>query len=352
MALVLCFFIFFYIFEIYFYNKTRVGYLIYSLFNHNSIFIYIQKTTITYLSKIIFRCNSWFVFFNNYDKNWTSITLGFSIFAFTVAYNTYVEELDQQWKLKRFEYYEMLILILTLIILDVTYPLLKPRIDILSVGNPTNGQLINDKSYAYREYALKVIPPLWPSDLSCKNIFIGTGTEFIQKSDYTGNLVIKFNPSNSVTTICTQGSFDVNRLFSLGVLEFYPLKYSGFASRLDRFYWIGENDTSRRLHSLSFFNDEEFPVLINSNLTFTIDNLTKFDKEFNMIKALTNESKKVNCKLNQFAMTPNLVNLTPLWVIRSYNKNKEFINISFSIFYTVPPNTQQNFYIIYYPYIC
>ena len=59
----------------------------------------------------------------------------------------------------------IIMIALTLIILEVSYPIFEPRVEVEYVGEMYKGYIFNEITYGYQDFTLSIVPPLLPFSL-------------------------------------------------------------------------------------------------------------------------------------------------------------------------------------------
>lgn len=276
-------------------------------------------------------------------KNSDILALSFSILFATAAYNY----ISQIFNTKGISYLNMLIIILTIITADATYPILRPKVEISNIGEFIFGEVIDNEEYARRDYTVEVTPPMLKIN-PCKTILLG---EKIKKIEYVKDIYglnVTYN-SDGRTNFCINSDF--KSITVLRISSNRDINYLVGPINLTRFYWISSEDKSIRQHSISFNNYDSFPIFFTGNITFRITKDTEFDSNEYMWNELMNETGKIQCKLNQFFFNQNLTNLD-MTTIYDKKITKDSIFLKFKVNIRLEPYTYNTFHILYYPNRC
>lgn len=281
------------------------------------------------------------------------IILSLVILFGVATYNHFVGDV---FKINKILYLNVFILILTIATLDATNPILKPRVDISEVGQIYHGYIINGEEYAIRDYTIEITPPIIFAK-SCETIRLGNkirGANY--KQDIYGTQV-KTHPNGEIDFCLNKGS-NFKSVIVLSITSDRKLNYIVGSYNLSRFYWISENDKTIRQHPIAIYNNENFPIFFQGNLTFFITNITEFDNNENMLSELLNNSKKMKCKLEQFSLVRNITTDKNIVVTEfeskgQSKKERDSISLNFpSYFFTIDTSSFKILRILYYPYNC
>ena len=194
----------------------------------------------------------------------------------------------------------IIIIALTIIILEISYPILKPRVEIISIDDVYHGFVYNEKPYGYQYYTLSVLPPLFSP--SCTNMILGYDVIGVFTEDYRFGTNIKIK-ENGFTEFCTPFFDFSKRILKLIVVSEQPVTFEISGKNLTRFWWINENDNSTRISETIFYNREKYPITFSGNVSYAINNMTMLDNKINLLNYLMNDTSKKNCRLHTFRLS-------------------------------------------------
>jgi len=195
----------------------------------------------------------------------------------------------------------MVIIALTIVLLEVSFPIVKPRMEILEVEDVDQGYIVNEQTYRPQIFTLSIQPPLISK--SCNEIFLGYDTKYIYSKNYNPyGTSIELTKDQKVR-YCTQFLEFTKRVIKLKVLSRQPIFYEITRKNLTRFYWLNETYNLTRIHYTRFYNFEKYPIIFQENIIYTIDNNTKFDEKTYLMEYLSHNIHKMDCILKTFRIS-------------------------------------------------
>lgn len=241
----------------------------------------------------------------------------------------------------------IIIIILTLITIQITYPIFKPRIEIISLEKTNYGIYENDLEYGWRDIVISVTPPLLNSlnEYKCTNIFFGHNTKHAYNKEISlYGTEIKHNEKSGRTNVCTYGAFDfTKRLITIQIMSQQKLNFHATNENLTWFSWITDNNSDIRVHELYFDNYGDIPIFLRGNLTYYITNETELDQSEKMIDYIFKHPERLNCTLNSFYLTYKDENRRQR--IKTQILDNKKIKLLINPYYQLPPNNDTRFQI-------
>lgn len=247
---------------------------------------------------------------------------------------------DENYKIKL---EGMLVIILTIVILQTSYPLFKPLVEIVSIDEVTSGLIHNETPYGYQYYTLSVLPPLFSP--SCTEMILGYRVLGAFSDTYHFGININ-TKENGVTEFCTPFFEFTKRIVRLNVVSEQPIRYDIYDKNLTRFWWIKEGDDSIRVHTISVYNREKYPIRFRGNISFIINKETMLDGNTNLWDYLHNNT----CRLITFRLSENKDQKSGDF--SGYQIEDDKITLMFPIYLNVPSYNYTLAYIQFDPYAC
>lgn len=241
----------------------------------------------------------------------------------------------------------MVIISLTIVLLQVTYPLFQPKIDVLSVGEITWGHIISEKNYGLQKIAFSVVPPLLPA--KCTKFSLAYDIKSLSVDDSRFNINIKkYDDGNYY--VCTPFSDFTTRVGTVNMLSRQYLDYDIYDKNMTRFYWRKTDDNSTRIYEARVSNHEPFSMRISGNITFSVTEKTELDHDESLWDYLMNDSSKKHCRLNNFRLA--YVREVKVGNNGTYEIEDDHIDLTFPINTHVDGFNRTNLYIQFDPYTC
>jgi len=242
----------------------------------------------------------------------------------------------------------IIMIVLTIIILEVSHPILNPRVDILNIEDIRRGAVIDEKTYGIQYITLSISPPLAP--FFCTKIFLGYDTMYIDYDMYLPpSVTIYPQLPGKPTKICTKPIDFTKQVIKLDVMSRQPIHYNIYNQNLSRFYWLNEENNKTRIQEVSFDNYEGFSILIY-NASFIINNKSMLNSGINLWDFLNSDSEKLECRLNNFRFSRDKD--SKFGNKGCYEKEDNKIILKFPINMQIQPYNYTAGYIKFDPYVC
>jgi len=219
------------------------------------------------------------------------ISSAFFITAIVVFIKIYVKGLKHKIKME-----SVIVIILTVVLLQISYPVFEPRVEILEVGEVYHGFVFNETPYGLQDYTLSVLPPLIST--SCADIILGFDVINVETPDYRYGTRVLLN--DGVTYFCTPVFDFTKRVVKLTVNSRQPIDFEITSKDITRFWWIEADNNRTRTANTEFFNKASVPIKFDGNVTYIINNRTMLDHEINLWDFLNNDTSKLHCRLENF----------------------------------------------------
>lgn len=296
------------------------------------IYDFIQNKNIQ--EKVAYLLFTYFLWYITYSS-------GHPLF-FALAIFTSLEFLRQHTKngKKNLRTETIIIIILTLVTIQITYPIFKPRIEIISLEKTNYGIYENDLEYGWRDIVISITPPLLntPKEYKCTNIIFGQDTKYAyNKETPLYGIKIEHNEKSGGTNVCTYGVFDfTKRLVTIQIMSQQKLNLHVADENITWFSWITNNNSDIRIHKLYFHNYGNIPIFLRENLTFYITNETELDQSEKMVDYIFKHPDRLNCILNNFYLTYEDKDRTQRINTQILDNNK--IKLIINPYYHLPPN--------------
>ena len=241
----------------------------------------------------------------------------------------------------------IVVIALTIVLLQISHPIFKPRIDIISIDNVYQGFVYNEKPYGIQYYTLSILPPLVPP--SCTDIILGYDVLGVFTDEYRFGVSIK-QKEDGTTEFCTPFFDFTKRIVRLKVFSLQPVYFEISDKNLTRFWWISQDNNKTRISQTTFYNKNNFPLTFSGNVSYFINNNTLLDYNKNLLEYFIKDTKKMECRLKSFRLSSSRDYASGIY--GNHTIINDTIMLTFPVQLYLLPYNYTNNYIQFDPYAC